>query len=459
MPKENNIALISQLLKEGRESEAFAILEPLHQTEIAEILSEFNEETIIPILFRFPRQRRADVFIEFSFAEQSDLAKLLGIKELVSLLRSLSPDDQADFFNALSEEQYNAVLPELAKKEREDLIQLASYPEGSAGSVMNTDYIAYPQHLQIKQVLERIRLERTDKKAVYRLYVIDNERKLIGTLPITDLILASPEKTLGEVMRSQVVSIKVDVDQEEAVYMMARYDLVALPVVDEENRLLGNITHDDAMDVIEEERTADMERFMAIVGKHDDTTYLKTSIWTHFRKRVVWLIILAFLGLVSGQILQSYEATLMNLMILAFYMPMLIDTGGNTGSQAATVMVRALALKEISPKHVLKIIWKELRVAFLLACVLGVLAFLRVIFISSPTAIPESMSIVMIGISIATALAAQVLSATVIGALLPLGAAALKLDPALVASPALTTIVDITGLFIYFGIVSLILGI
>jgi len=459
MPKENNIALISQLLKEGRESEAFAILEPLHQTEIAEILSEFNEETIIPILFRFPRQRRADIFIEFSFAEQSDLAKLLGIKELVSLLRSLSPDDQADFFNALSEEQYNAVLPELAKKEREDLIQLASYPEGSAGSVMNTDYIAYPQHLQIKQVLERIRLERTDKKAVYRLYVIDNERKLIGTLPITDLILASPEKTLGEVMRSQVVSIKVDVDQEEAVYMMARYDLVALPVVDEENRLLGNITHDDAMDVIEEERTADMERFMAIVGKHDDTTYLKTSIWTHFRKRVVWLIILAFLGLVSGQILQSYEATLMNLMILAFYMPMLIDTGGNTGSQAATVMVRALALKEISPKHVLKIIWKELRVAFLLACVLGVLAFLRVIFISSPTAIPESMSIVMIGISIATALAAQVLSATVIGALLPLGAAALKLDPALVASPALTTIVDITGLFIYFGIVSLILGI
>jgi len=459
MPKENNIALISQLLKEGRESEAFAILEPLHQTEIAEILSEFNEETIIPILFRFPRQRRADIFIEFSFAEQSDLAKLLGIKELVSLLRSLSPDDQADFFNALSEEQYNAVLPELAKKEREDLIQLASYPEGSAGSVMNTDYIAYPQHLQIKQVLERIRLERTDKKAVYRLYVIDNERKLIGTLPITDLILASPEKTLGEVMRSQVVSIKVDVDQEEAVYMMARYDLVALPVVDEENRLLGNITHDDAMDVIEEERTADMERFMAIVGKHDDTTYLKTSIWTHFRKRVVWLIILAFLGLVSGQILQSYEATLMNLMILAFYMPMLIDTGGNTGSQAATVIVRALALKEISPKHVLKIIWKEMRVAFLLACVLGALAFLRVIFISSPTAIPDSMSIVMIGIAIATALAAQVLSATVIGALLPLGAAALKLDPALVASPALTTIVDITGLFIYFGIVSLVLGI
>lgn len=459
MPKENNIALISQLLKEGRESEVFAILEPLHQTEIAEILSEFNEETIIPILFRFPRQRRADIFIEFSFAEQSDLAKLLGIKELVSLLRSLSPDDQADFFNALSEEQYNAVLPELAKKEREDLIQLASYPEGSAGSVMNTDYIAYPQHLQIKQVLERIRLERTDKKAVYRLYVIDNERKLIGTLPITDLILASPEKTLGEVMRSQVVSIKVDVDQEEAVYMMARYDLVALPVVDEENRLLGNITHDDAMDVIEEERTADMERFMAIVGKHDDTTYLKTSIWTHFRKRVVWLIILAFLGLVSGQILQSYEATLMNLMILAFYMPMLIDTGGNTGSQAATVIVRALALKEISPKHVLKIIWKEMRVAFLLACVLGALAFLRVIFISSPTAIPDSMSIVMIGIAIATALAAQVLSATVIGALLPLGAAALKLDPALVASPALTTIVDITGLFIYFGIVSLVLGI
>ncbi|MFA5468103.1 MAG: magnesium transporter [Sphaerochaetaceae bacterium] len=458
MQKEQNISTISQLLKEGKESEVFKILEPLHHTEIAEILSNFSEEAIISILFKFPRQRVADIFIEFSFAEQAEIAKLLGTKELVALLRSLSPDDQADFFNVLSEEQYDAVLPELAKKEREDLIKLASYPEGSAGSVMNTDYVAYPQHFTIRQVLERIRLERTDKEAVYRLYVIDNQRRLVGTLPITDLILSPPDKKLSEVMRSPVVSIKVDADQEEAVYMIARYDLVALPVVDEEERLLGSITHDDALDVIEEERTSDMERFMAIVGKHDDTTYLKTSIWTHFKKRIGWLVVLALLGLISGGILQRYESTLMSLMILAFYMPMLIDTGGNTGSQSATVIVRSLALKEITPKHALKVLWKELQIAFLLSLVLGGLAFLRVMLATSPGTIPETMTLANVGLSIAIALGVQVLSATILGALLPLGAAALKLDPALVASPALTTMVDITGLFIYFGTVTLILG-
>ncbi len=458
MQKEYNISIITQLLREGREDEVFTVLEPLHHTEIAEILSNFSEETIILILFKFPRQRIADIFIEFSFSEQAEIAQLLGIKELVALLRSLSPDDQADFFNVLSKEQYDAVLPELAKKEREDLIKLASYPEGSAGSVMNTDYIAYPQHLSIKQVLERIRLERTDKEAVYRIYVIDGQRRLVGTLPITDLILTSPEKKLEEVMRAPVVSISVDTDQEEAVYQMARYDLVALPVVDEDGLLLGSITHDDALDVIEEERTADMERFMAIVGKPDDTTYLKTSIWSHFKKRIGWLVILAVLGLVSGGILQRYESTLMSLMILAFYMPMLIDTGGNTGSQSATVIVRSLALKEISPKHAFKVVWKELQIALLLSIVLGGLAFIRVVFATSPGAVPEAMSLMKVGFSIAIALALQVLSATILGALLPLGAAALKLDPALVASPALTTIVDITGLFIYFGTVTLILG-
>ncbi|NLA91936.1 MAG: magnesium transporter [Spirochaetales bacterium] len=458
MQKEYNISIITQLLREGREDEVFAILEPLHHTEIAEILSNFSEETIISILFKFPRQRIADIFIEFSFSEQAEIAQLLGTKELVALLRSLSPDDQADFFNVLSKEQYDAVLPELAKKEREDLVKLASYPEGSAGSVMNTDYIAYPQYLSIKQVLERIRLERTDKEAVYRLYVIDGQRRLVGTLPITDLILTSPEKKLEEVMRTPVVSISVDTDQEEAVYMMARYDLVALPVVDEDGLLLGSITHDDALDVIEEERTADMERFMAIVGKPDDTTYLKTSIWSHFKKRIGWLVILAVLGLISGGILQRYESTLMSLMILAFYMPMLIDTGGNTGSQSATVIVRSLALKEISPKHAFKVVWKELQIALLLSLVLGGLAFVRVVFATSPGAVPEAMSLMKVGFSIAIALALQVLSATILGALLPLGAAALKLDPALVASPALTTIVDITGLFIYFGTVTLILG-
>lgn len=459
MQHELDLTMVIQYLKDGQNSEAFKLLEHLHPTEIAEVLSSLSVEMIQSALFLFPEQRRGAIFCELSYADQADIAQLLETSDLVSLLRSLSPDDQVDLLKALPDEQYNSVLPVLAKKEREDLIKLASYPEGSAGSIMNTDYISYPEHLLIQEVLQRIRLERAQKEAIYRIYILDNDRKLIGTLSVTDLILANPTAKLSEVMKTKIVSIDVNESQEEAVFMMARYDLVALPVVDESNTLLGNITHDDALDVIEEERTSDMERFMAIVGKHDNTTYLKTSIWTHFRKRVVWLIILAFLGLISGSILEAYEGTLTSLMILAFYMPMLIDTGGNTGSQSATVMVRALALKEITPKNIFRIVWKEFRVSVLLALVLATLAFLRVVFISNPSSIPEAFALTDIGFAIAIALAVQVITATIIGALLPLGAAALKLDPALVASPALTTVVDITGLFIYFATVSMLLGI
>ena len=459
MQHELDLTMVIQYLKDGQNSEAFKLLEHLHPTEIAEVLSSLSVEMIQSALFLFPEQRRGAIFCELSYADQADIAQLLETSDLVSLLRSLSPDDQVDLLKALPDEQYNSVLPVLAKKEREDLIKLASYPEGSAGSIMNTDYISYPEHLLIQEVLQRIRLERAQKEAIYRIYILDNDRKLIGTLSVTDLILANPTAKLSEVMKTKIVSIDVNESQEEAVFMMARYDLVALPVVDESNTLLGNITHDDALDVIEEERTSDMERFMAIVGKHDNTTYLKTSIWTHFRKRVVWLIILAFLGLISGSILEAYEGTLTSLMILAFYMPMLIDTGGNTGSQSATVMVRALALKEITPKNIFRIVWKEFRVSVLLALVLATLAFLRVVFISNPSSIPEAFALTDIGFAIAIALAVQVITATIIGALLPLGAAALKLDPALVASPALTTVVDITGLLIYFATVSMLLGI
>lgn len=326
----------------------------MHPTEIAEILSTFSLEVIRSVFFLFNKQRRGAIFCELCYADQVDIAQMLATSDLVSLLRSLSPDDQVDLLKALPDEQYNAVLPVLAKKDRENLIKLASYPEGSAGSIMNTDYISYPQHLLIQEVLQRIRLERAQKEAIYRIYILDTDRKLIGTLSITDLILADLTAKLSEVMKTNIVRIDVNESQEEAVFMMARYDLVALPVVDEYNSLLGNITHDDVLDDIEEKRTSDMERFMAIVGKHDNTTYLKTSIWIYFSKRVVWLIILAFLGLASGEILESYGGSLKSLMILAFYMPMIIDTGGTSGSQAVKVMVRAVALKEITPKNVFR---------------------------------------------------------------------------------------------------------
>jgi len=235
--------------------------------------------------------------------------------------------------------------------------------------------------------------------------------------------------------------------------------LIALPVVNHDNVLLGIITHDDALDIIVQEHTEDLEKFMAITGRHETGAYLRTPYWIHFKNRVYWIVGLAGLGLVSGMVIHTFEKTLTRMLILALYMPMVADTGGNTGSQSATVIVRALALGEVSHRDVLKILWKELRISILLGLILGILSWAKVMYLSRGTEIPPGFSLGQIGAVIGLALGLQVATATLIGALLPLGAAKMKLDPAVVASPALTTVVDITGLILYFSIAKLVLGV
>lgn len=450
---------IKSLIEEGKLSEISPFFEERHPTETAEILSGLSETETNQVLALLEPQYAADVFCELPNSLQTELASQLDRKALARLVMRLSPDDRVDLLKSLPEEQFDELLPALAKREREEIKKLASYPEDTVGSIMTTDYIALHANLSVRQALERIRLEGSAKESVYTIFVVDEKRTLLGFAGLADLILANPNLKLTEIMDDQAVAVNAEADREEAVYSISRYDLVALPVVDSNGILVGIVTHDDAIDVIEQERTEDMERFMAISGKHEDSGYLRTSVFTHFKHRIPWLVVLSFMGLISGAILQSFEATLTNLMILAFYMPMLADTGGNTGSQSATMVVRALALKEIEPSDVFKVIWREIRVGLLLALILGSLAFLRVIFTSPGAQIPSYLGVINIGTAIGLALALQVVSATIIGALLPIGAAAIKLDPALVASPALTTVVDITGLLIYFGTATALLNI
>lgn len=449
---------IKNLIEEGKLSDVSPFFEERHPTETAEILSGLSETEINQVLALLDPQYAADVFCELPNSLQTELASQLDRKALARLVMRLSPDDRVDLLKSLPEEQFDELLPILAKREREEIKKLASYPEDTVGSIMTTDYIALHANLSVRQALERIRLEGSAKESVYTIFVVDEKRTLLGFAGLADLILANPNLKLTEIMDDQAVAVNAEDDREEAVYSISRYDLVALPVVDSNGILVGIVTHDDAIDVIEQERTEDMERFMAISGKHEDSGYLRTSVFSHFKHRIPWLVVLSVMGLLSGAILQSFEATLTNLMILAFYMPMLADTGGNTGSQSATMVVRALALKEIEPSDVFKVIWREIRVGLLLALILGSLAFLRVIFTSPGAQIPAYLGVINIGTAIGLALALQVISATVIGALLPIGAAAIKLDPALVASPALTTVVDITGLLIYFGTATALLG-
>lgn len=435
------------------------ICEDLHPAEIAELISVVEPQEVWKFLESLDVSRRTEIFIHFDLDLQTEIAKILDRKKLAELLTEMPSDDRVDLFKKFPEEKQELILPALAQAEREDIRRLASYPERSAGSIMTSEYVSIPADITVAEAINRIRLEAPQKETIYYSYIINERRQLIGFVSITDLILAHPNALVKDVMHEEIIYANVDEDQESAARKIQTYDLIAIPVVNGNNVLVGIITHDDALDVITQEHTEDMEKLMAIAGSHEAGVYLKTSSFKHFKNRAVWIVSLAALGLVSGMIIHSFEETLMNMMILALYMPMVADTGGNTGSQSATVIVRALALREITYRDILKVLWKEFRISILLSGILGILSFAKVLFLSADSEIPLGFSLEKIGFVIALALSLQVITSTLIGALLPLVASRLKLDPAVVASPALTTIVDITGLVIYFTTARFMLGI
>lgn len=435
------------------------ICEDLHPAEIAELISVVEPQEVWKFLESLDVSRRTEIFIHFDLDLQTEIAKILDRKKLAELLTEMPSDDRVDLFKKFPEEKQELILPALAQAEREDIRRLASYPERSAGSIMTSEYVSIPADITVAEAINRIRLEAPQKETIYYSYIINERRQLIGFVSITDLILAHPNALVKDVMHEEIIYANVDEDQESAARKIQTYDLIAIPVVNGNNVLVGIITHDDALDVITQEHTEDMEKLMAIAGSHEAGVYLKTSSFKHFKNRAVWIVSLAALGLVSGMIIHSFEETLMHMMILALYMPMVADTGGNTGSQSATVIVRALALREITYRDILKVLWKEFRISILLSGILGILSFAKVLFLSADSEIPLGFSLEKIGFVIALALSLQVITSTLIGALLPLVASRLKLDPAVVASPALTTIVDITGLVIYFTTARFMLGI
>lgn len=424
----------------------------------AEYLAAFEPAEIWRVIRTLKPAIGAEIFTFLEQDVQLEIAAAIKRREIARLLGEMSPDDRVDLLKRIPEERRETIMPAIAMAEREDIRRLSAYREGSAGAVMTSDYATLTSGLTAAQAIERLRKEAPDKETIYYAYVLDIERHLIGFVSLKDLILAHSNAKVGTIMHKDVIHCRVDDDQEEAARKIQKYDLIALPVVNDAGALVGIITHDDAIDIITQEHTEDMEKLMAITGSHESRVYLRTSSWIHFKNRAVWIVGLAALEIISGFIIHTYENTLMNLMILALYMPMIADTGGNTGSQTATVVIRAMALGEISGKDVGRVLWKELKIALMLSLVLGILSWGKVMFLSHDTVIPVGFSLWKIGMVIALALSIQVVTATLIGALLPLGAAFMKWDPAVVASPALTTIVDISGLLIYFTTAKLLLG-
>jgi magnesium transporter len=323
---------------------------------------------------------------------------------------------------------------------------------------MTSDYATLSKDLTAKEAINKLRLEAPNKETIYYAYVIDEKRQLTGFVSLKDLILARADESIESIMHTEMIFANAYDDQEKAARTIQKYDLIALPVINGGNALVGILTYDDAIDIITQEHTEDMEKLMAISGEHEAGVYLKTSSFVHFKNRAVWVVGLALLGLISGFIIRGFEDALKGLILLTLYMPLMTDAGGNTGSQAATVVIRALALNEISPKDILKVIFKELNIAFLTSAMLGTLTFIQVLILSWNASLPAGISVYEVGVVVATALCLQVITATVVGAALPMTIAKIKLDPAVVASPALTTIVDISGLTIYFTTAKILLG-
>jgi len=425
-------------------------LTQLHPQSVADFLSGLNASEIDEALRAAPAATRAEVFSHLDTELQMSALEVMPREESGRLLSDMAPDDRVDLLKQVPEDRREALLPAMAYAEREDVRRLMSYPEGTAGAVMTSEYATLSPEETVADALTRLRREAPDKETVYVSYVVDGHRRLLGHVSLKDLILARPESEVREVMRSEPIVVRALDDQEKAARAIQKYDLIALPVVDADNSLVGIITHDDAADVITQEQTEDVEKLMGISGEHESYVYMKTSPLGHFRNRVGWILGLAVLGLVSGLIVHHFEALLAQIALLATFMPMLADTGGNTGSQSATLVIRALALGEIVPRDSLRVLLREFITALLLALVLGLFAVGRVLLFQSGRTLPPGVTPLWLGVAIATALGLQVVTSTLIGALLPLVAARLRCDPAVVASPALTTIVDITGLLIFF---------
>lgn len=436
-----------------------ALCEKSHPAVAAEALSALEAAAAWEILLGVESGLRAEIFSHLAPRLQVDMVVALPRADMARLLSDMPPDDRADLFRRLPEESRDAMLPALAEAEREDIRRLTDYQDGTAGAVMTSDYATLSPDLTVAAAIERLREIAPDKETIYYSYVVDEERRLLGFVSLKDLILARRDATVRNIMHEDVIFARASDDQEDAARVIQKYDLIALPIVNQDGALVGIITHDDAIDIITQEHTEDMRRFMAISGSAGTDGYLRTPFIKHFQHRIGWLIGLSALGLVSGLIIHEFEATLTQALILALYMPMVADTGGNTGSQSATVVVRSLALREIAPRDIWRVLLKEFQVSVFLAAALGLLAWAKVMWLSQGVELPNGITLASIALVIAAALAMQVVTATLIGALLPLVAARFKLDPAVVASPALTTIVDITGLLIYFFTARWLLGI
>ena len=435
------------LLDSGNLQGAKSLLIPVQSVDIAEAIEGLPEASQL-IAFRLLSKAEAiEVYEYLNKDVQQALIQEFKRQEVLDVVDKMSPDDRARMFDELPAKVVRRLLSQLSPKERQATAILLGYGEDTAGRIMTPEYISLKEDLTVGETLERIRNQANASEVVYYLYVTDNSRHLTGIVSLRDLVVAAPDTTLAEIMTRDVVFVHTDTDQEEVARTIQRYDIVALPVVDSEERLVGVVTVDDVIDIIEQEATEDIYALGGVQSDRDN--YFQTNLLTVARRRVVWLVVLLLTNTVTGAIIRSQEALLQQAVILAAFIPLLTGTGGNVGAQSSTVVIRGLNTEEIQNMGAGKVVFREAAAGILLGLILGTVATVWAYLLQGN---------LQVAISVGTSLIAIALLASVAGSALPFVFRSLGLDPALMSAPFITTAVDVLGVLIYFSIAKTILG-
>ena len=437
---------VRDVLESGDAAELRQALTHLHPADLADLVVSVENSDKVRLFECLDEAGRTATFEHLEEDDQLDLVNFLGRQRMVGILDAMSSDDRADLIKALPAATVDALLPLLAQAERNDVRRLVAYPEETAGALMTTEYAALSEETTVSQALERLRQIAPERETIYYVFVINGGRQLRGIVTLTELVRARPDRRLSEIMNRDVITLPVEADQEEVARTFEHYDFLAMPVVDGEGRLLGIVTHDDVLDVVEEESTEDAHR-MGAVEPLDDP-YLRSGFWALVWRRGLWLSILFLGGLITTNAFRRYEHTVAEVAGLVFFVPLIIASGGNTGSQSATLITRALALGEVQMRDWFRVFWREATMGLVMGTFLGGVGYARALLwgTGGPMAIVVGASIL-----------AVVLFGSLLGSLLPMLLQRVGLDPAVSSTPVVASVVDVVGIVLYFTIARILL--
>ena len=439
---------IQELLQTQQYTRLRQLLMDMNDADIAAYMEELPEQSMVKAFRILPKDLAADIFSYLEVDLQQTVITSLTDREAASIIDNLMADDAVDLLEEMPANVVKRLLENASPETRRDINHLLRYPEDSAGSIMTVEYVDLKEKLTGEEDIARLRRVGLDSETINICYVLDAQRKLVGTVALRYLLLSESDEVIGDIMHENVVSVHTHTDQEEVARQFQKYGFTAMPVVDNENRLVGIITVDDIVDVIEEEATEDMEKMAALVPS--DKPYMRTSVWETFKKRIPWLLLLMVSATFTGSIITSFEDALSVYVALTAFIPMLMDTGGNAGGQASVTIIRGLSLGEIEYADVPRIVWKELRTAILCGGTLAAANFAKLMLFDKVG--------LAVALVVCLTLVVAVVMAMLVGCLLPMAAKRIGFDPAVMASPFITTIVDALSLLVYFQIATLMLG-